>query len=143
MAKGVNRVTLIGNLGADPEVKFTQNGNAVSNLRLACNERKKEGDNWVDHTEWVDIVVFGKTAENCAQYLAKGRQVYVEGRLQTRKWQDKAGNPRYKTEVVANTVNFLSGEKRADSSNASTGASVAPPSNGYNAAQPADNDLPF
>lgn len=108
MADGVNKVILIGNLGRDPEVRYTQSGSAVTNLRLAVGERKKEGDNWVDHTEWMDVVAFGKTAENCGQYLEKGSKVYVEGRLQTRKWTDKDGNDRYSTEVVAARINFLS-----------------------------------
>lgn len=109
MAGGVNKAILIGNLGQDPTVRYTQSGAAVCNLRIAVTERKKEGDEWTDHTEWVDIVTFGKNAENAGQYLAKGRQIYVEGRLQTRKWKDKEGNDRYSTEVVAQRIVFLSG----------------------------------
>ncbi len=121
MSNGVNKVILIGNLGADPEVRRTQNGNAVANLRLACNERKKDGDQWVEHTEWVSVVTFGRTAENCGEYLKKGRQVYVEGRLQTRKWTDRDGNDRYSTEVVAQRVNFLSSPKGGESGKSSGG----------------------
>ena len=110
MAAGVNKVILIGNLGKRPELRHTGSGMAVTELRLATTERRKDRDgNWGDKTEWHSVVVWGRTAENCAQYLDAGRQVYVEGRLQTRDWQDDQGNKRYKTEVVANTVQFLSG----------------------------------
>ena len=92
MAKGVNKVILVGNLGNDPEVRHTNSGNAVCNLRLACTERVKDGEgNWGDRTEWVDVVVWGRDAENAGQWLRKGRQVYVEGRLQTRSFTDRDG----------------------------------------------------
>lgn len=134
MSGGVNKVILVGNLGKDPEVRFTQSGNAVCNLRLACSERKKDGDSWVDHTEWVDVVTFGKTAENVGQYLSKGRQIYVEGRLQTRKWKDRDGNDRWSTEVVANRVNFLGGR----------GEGAAPaPAGGKKDDGFFDDDLPY
>ena len=109
MAAGVNKVILVGNLGKDPEVRYVQSGNAVCTLRLAVNERRKEGDQWKDHTEWMDVVTFGKTAENAGQYLQKGRQVYVEGRMQTRQYKDKEGHEKWRTEVVANQVLFLGG----------------------------------
>ena len=109
MAGGVNKVIIIGNLGRDPEVRYTQSGQAVSNLRVAVTERAPSGDSYVDKTEWVDVVCFGKTAENCGQHLKKGRQIYAEGRLQTRKWTDKEGGERYSTEVVAQRVTFLGG----------------------------------
>jgi single-strand DNA-binding protein len=107
MASGVNKVILVGNLGKDPEVRYVQSGNAVCTLRLAVTERRKDGDNWKDHTEWMDVVTFGKTAENAGQYLQKGRQIYVEGRLQTKQYKDKEGHDRWRTEVVANQVLFL------------------------------------
>ena len=115
MASGVNKVILVGNLGKDPEVRYIQSGSAVCTLRIAVTERRKDGESgWKDHTEWMDVVAWGKTAENAGQYLQKGRQVYVEGRLQTRQYKDKDGNDRYKTEVVANQVLFLgSGGDRA------------------------------
>ncbi len=104
----VNKVILVGRLGQNPEVRYTPSGAAVANFSLATNE------NWIDKsgqkqekTEWHRIVVWGKTAENCNQYLAKGRQVYVEGKLQTRQWQDKDGQTKYTTEVQAQTVQFL------------------------------------
>jgi len=117
MSTGLNKVMLIGNLGQDPEVRYTQNGGAVCNLRVAVNERRKEGDEWIEHTEWVTVVCFGKTAENAGKYLAKGRQVFCEGRLQTRKWQDKkSGDDRYATEVVAFAIQFLGGKGEGDAS---------------------------
>lgn len=117
MASGLNKVTLIGNLGKDPEVRFTQGGMAVCSFSLAVTERRKEGDTWGDHTEWFNIVSFGKTAENIGKFLKKGRQTFVEGRLQTKKWQDREGKDRYTTEVVANQVLFLGNrETNGDSS---------------------------
>ncbi len=106
----VNRVIVLGNLGADPELRYTQSGAAVANLRVATNERWKDKDGGQqERTEWHSIVVFGRQAENCEKYLKKGRSVYVEGRLQTNEWEDKDGNKRYTTEIVAQTVQFLSG----------------------------------
>jgi single-strand DNA-binding protein len=118
MATGVNKVILVGNLGADPELRYISSGNAVCNLRIAVTERVKDGDNgWKDRTEWVSVAVFGKTAENAGEYLKKGRQVYVEGRLQTREYKDKDGNDRKATEVVAREVIFLAGGDRAEGGN--------------------------
>jgi single-strand DNA-binding protein len=106
----VNRVILIGNLGRDPELRYTQGGSAVANFTLATNERWRDKDgNNQERTEWHRIVVWGRTAENCAQYLQKGRSVYVEGRLQTREWEDKDGNKRNTTEINALNVQFLGG----------------------------------
>ena len=104
----VNKVILVGNLGRDPEVRETKSGSNVANLRVATTHRSKVGDEWQEQTEWHTVTVFGRQAELCGRYLEKGRQVYVEGRVQTRKWQDKEGNDRYSTEVVANDVKFLS-----------------------------------
>ena len=110
MARGVNKVILIGNLGNDPEVRYTQGGQAVANFRIATTEQwtGKDGQQQ-ERTEWHNIVVWGKSAENCGKYLSRGRQVYVDGRLQTREWQDKEGQKRYTTEVVANDIQFLGG----------------------------------
>lgn len=115
MAGGVNKVILIGNLGADPEVRFTPGGQAVANFRVATNEswNDKNGQKQ-ERTEWHRIVVWGKLAELCGEYLKKGRQAYVEGRLQTREWTDKEGKKNYTTEIVANTVQFLGGGGRGD-----------------------------
>jgi len=111
----VNKVILVGNLGADPDVRYLPSGQPVSNFNIATTERwtGKDG-NPGEKTEWHRIVVFGKQAENCKEYLKKGRQVYVEGRLQTREWNDKEGNKRTTTEIVAQMVQFLgSGPGRA------------------------------
>lgn len=104
----VNKVILIGNVGADPEVRQTGGGNAVANLRVATSDRQKDKDgNWVDHTEWHSVVCFGKTAEQVQRFVKKGKQIFVEGKLATRKWQDKEGKDRYTTEVVAFNIRFL------------------------------------
>ena len=111
MARGINKVILIGNLGQDPEVRFTPSGTAVANLNLATS------DTWTDRqsgqrqerTEWHRVVMFNKTAEIAQQYLKKGSKVYIEGRLQTRKWQDQNGQDRYSTEIVANDMQMLDG----------------------------------
>ncbi len=106
----VNKVILLGNLGADPELRYTSGGTPVADLRIATNRRFKGRDgNWQDDTQWHRVVVWSKQAENCKEYLSKGSQCYVEGRLQTRQWEDRDGNKRYTTEVVADTVQFLSG----------------------------------
>jgi single-strand DNA-binding protein len=114
MAGGVNKVILIGNLGADPEVRFTPGGQAVANFRIATSESwtDKNGQKQ-ERTEWHRIVVWGKLAELCGEYLKKGRQCYVEGRLQTREWTDKENRKNYTTEVVANSVVFLGGRDGA------------------------------
>lgn len=115
MAGGVNKVILIGNLGADPEVRFTPGGQAVANFRIATSEswNDKNGQKQ-ERTEWHRIVVWGKLAELCGEYLKKGRQCYVEGRLQTREWTDKENRKNYTTEVVANAVTFLGGRDAGD-----------------------------
>jgi single-strand DNA-binding protein len=107
MAAGLNRVSLIGNLGKDPEIRQTPSGTQVCTLSIGVTERRKDGDDYKDQTEWVSVVCFGKTAENAGKFLQKGRQIFVEGRLQTRKWEDKTGQTRYTTEVIANQVLFL------------------------------------
>lgn len=110
MAGGVNKVIIVGNLGADPELRYTPGGQPVANFRVATSE------NWVDkqgqkqeRTEWHRIVAWGKLAELVGEYLAKGRQVYVEGKLQTRQWQDRDGNKRFTTEIQAKEITFLGG----------------------------------
>ncbi len=112
MAGGVNKVILVGNLGADPDMRFTPSGQGVCELRVATSEswNDKNGQRQ-ERVEWHRIVVWGKRAEVCSKYLSKGRQVYVEGRIQTRTYDDKDGNKRYITEVIANDVQFLGGGK--------------------------------
>jgi single-strand DNA-binding protein len=111
MAGGINKVILIGNLGADPEVRFTASGQAVANFRIATSESwtDKTSGQKQERTEWHRIVVWGKLGELCGEYLKKGRQAYVEGRLQTREWTDKEGKKNYTTEIVAQAVQFLGG----------------------------------
>lgn len=118
MAGGVNKVILIGNLGADPEVRFTPSGQAVANFRIATSESwtDKQGQKQ-ERTEWHRIVVWGKLGELCGEYLKKGRQCYVEGRLQTREWTDKENKKNYTTEVVATQVTFLGGRDGAGAGN--------------------------
>jgi single-strand DNA-binding protein len=125
MAGGVNKVILIGNLGADPEVRFTPGGQAVANFRIATSEswNDKQGQKQ-ERTEWHRIVVWGKLGELCGEYLAKGRQCYVEGRLQTREWTDKEGKKNYTTEVVANNVTFLGGRDGAGAGKSGGGATA-------------------
>ncbi len=109
MAGGVNKVILIGHLGADPDMRYTPSGAGVCELRLATSESWKDKNGQrQERTEWHRIVVWGKTAEICAKYLAKGRQVFIEGRIQTRSYDDKEGQKRYITEIIANDVQFLS-----------------------------------
>jgi single-strand DNA-binding protein len=105
---GVNKVILVGNLGADPEIRYTPSGTAVANLRLATSEARtnKEGQKETK-TEWHRIVTFGRLAEICGEYLSKGKQIYIEGRIQTRQWDDRDGNKRYTTEIVANSMQML------------------------------------
>ena len=114
----LNRVFLMGNLGADPELRSTPNGTQICTLKLATNERRKGPDgNPIDHTEWHNVVTFAKTAENCAQYLSKGRPVFVEGRIQTRKYQDSDGKDKYWTEIIASNVTFMNAGSGAPRNN--------------------------
>jgi single-strand DNA-binding protein len=139
---GVNKVIVLGRLGADPEVKTITGGNTVARLSVATSE------NWTDkqgqkqeRTEWHRVVVWGKLAELCGRYLNKGRQVYVEGRLQTRSWEDPQGQKRYATEIVANTVQFLGAGQQATGPSAQDdfGAQDFGPEPSFDA----KDDLPF
>ena len=137
----VNKVILIGNLGKDPELRYTQGGQAVANFTLATNERfsTKDGDKQ-ERTEWHRIVAWGRTGELCAQYLSKGRSVYLEGRLQTREWEDKEGQKRRTTEIVANTVQFLGGRGESGSGGSASGIAEGGFDSG---APPPPDDVPF
>jgi len=160
MAGSVNKVILIGHLGKDPEVRYTPNGQAVANFTVATN------DSWTDkagqkqdRTEWHRVVVWAKLAELCGEYLSKGRQVYLEGRLQTREWTNKEGVKQYTTEVVANQVVFLSGGERGQGRGSSRGAAAGAGVGGDDFGQPppqfdespgpgagggkAEDDIPF
>ncbi|MBX7113287.1 MAG: single-stranded DNA-binding protein [Myxococcaceae bacterium] len=123
MAGGVNKVILVGNLGRDPEVRFTPSGQAVANFSIATTDSwTDKGGQKQERTEWHRIVVWGKLGELCGEYLKKGRQAYVEGRLQTREWNDKEGKKNQTTEVVANQVVFLGGRGEGAGPGASTGS---------------------
>jgi len=137
----VNKVILVGNLGRDPELRYTQGGQAVANFTLATTDRftSKDGGERQERTEWHRIVAWGRTAELCAQYLSKGRSVYVEGRLQTREWEDKEGQKRRTTEIVATTVQFLGGRGEGGPPSAGSGISEG----GFDAAGPPPDDVPF
>jgi len=131
---GVNKVILVGNLGRDPEVRYTQNGVAVASLTLATGEKRKDASGqWVDHTEWHRLACFGKLAEFAKNYLKKGKSVYVEGRLRTSKWQDKDGKDRYTTEIVVETMQFVGNKDQGTSSFSQE------PDFGMAGLQPADN----
>ena len=137
----VNKVMIVGRLGADPEMKTLSSGQTVTNFNVAT------GENWVDRdgqkqerTEWHRVVVWGKLAEVCAQHLAKGRQVFVEGKLQTRSWEDQQGQKRYATEVVAANVQFLGGAgDRASQSGPSAGAADFSPEPSFDS----NDEIPF
>jgi single-strand DNA-binding protein len=111
MARGINKVILVGNLGADPETRYTASGSAVTNISLATTDswKDRQSGERQERTEWHRVVFFNRLAEIAGEYLRKGSQVYVEGRLQTRKWQDQSGQDRYTTEIVANEMQMLSG----------------------------------
>lgn len=153
MARGVNKVILIGNLGNDPDIRYTAGGAAVANISLATAEswRDKDSGEQQERTEWHRIVFFGRLAEIVGEYLRKGSQIYVEGRLQTRKWQDKEGNDRYTTEIVANEMQML-GSKGGGSANYESAPQPskntrpepqAAPAASAPAADDFDDDIPF
>ena len=145
MANGLNKVILIGNLGRDPEVRYTPGGLAVANFSMATSETwtNKEGEKET-RTEWHRIVAWGKLGEICGEYLSKGKQIYIEGRIQTREWEDKEGNKRYTTEIIASQMLMLgsresSGEPRpSQSSDMETPNLPEPP-----ISKTKDDDIPF
>jgi single-strand DNA-binding protein len=151
MARGVNKVILVGNLGKDPEVRYSPNGGAVANITIATSEswKDKTSGEKQEKTEWHRVVFFGRLAEIAGEYLKKGAQVYIEGRLQTRKWQDKQGNDRYTTEIVASEMQMLDGrggggatqETRDTREGANKGSAGATAPAG--SAPDFDDDIPF
>ena len=150
MARGINKVILIGNLGAEPEVRFMPSGQAVANVRLATNEtwRDRETGESQERTEWHRVVFFGKLADIVKEYLHKGSQIFVEGRIQTKKWQDKDGHDRYSTEIIANEMQMLGGRgggtvpfENEPPSERAPAPSAPPPSPA--AAADLDDDIPF
>ena len=127
MARGINKVILIGNLGADPETRAMPSGTTVANLRIATSEswRDKQTGEQQERTEWHRVALFGRLAEIAGEYLRKGSQVYIEGSLRTRKWQDKQGNERYSTEIVGNELQMLGGRGGAAGAGGAAGESVS------------------
>jgi single-strand DNA-binding protein len=154
MARGVNKVILVGNLGKDPEVKFTPQGTAVAKFSLATTEkRKNKSGDWEDQTEWHNIVAWGRTAEVVGEYLKKGQTVYIEGRIHNNSWDDKeTGQKKYRTEIVVNEMVMLSGGRGGEAGEAKKSAASA---SGFDQRQPAaaenfsqstqvtDEDIPF
>lgn len=138
MARGINKVILIGNLGADPEMKYTAGGTAICKFRLATTEVFKDRDgNAQERTEWHRVVAWAKLAEICGQYLSKGKQVYVEGSLRTSSWDDADGNKRYMTEINARDIQFLSGGPGGGPSGGGGGGGD------FGGPPPLDDDIPF
>ena len=162
MARGINKVILVGNLGQDPDVRYTANGAAVANISIATTEQwtDKQSGQKQERTEWHRVVLFGRLGEIAGEYLRKGSQVYIEGKLQTRKWQDQGGQDRYTTEIVANDMQMLGGTagggSRGGASDFNQGGGAprpqsVPQQNGGPAPAPAggsnfddfDDDIPF
>ena len=155
MSRGVNKVILVGNLGADPETRSMPSGTSVTNIRIATSEswKYKASGAQQERTEWHSIALFGRLGEIAAEYLRKGSQVFVEGKLRTRKWQDKQGNDRYTTEIIADNMQMLGGRgggSAATGGGERAGGAGAPPRDEYDQAPaPAggkedfDDDIPF
>ncbi len=155
--KGVNKVILVGNLGKDPEMKYTPQGTAVAKFSVATGDRYKDKEgNWQDRTEWHNVTAWGRTAEIATEYLKKGRQVYIEGSLRTHSWDDKqTGQKKYMTEVVVNELVLLGGrgESGGDSAGSSRGSSSSNSNNNFDQRTPehepagsgpiTDEDIPF
>jgi single-strand DNA-binding protein len=146
MARGVNKVILVGNLGKDPETKYMPSGDAVCNFSLATTDswKDKTSGEKVEKTEWHNIVAFKRTAEIAGEYLRKGSQVYIEGKLKTRKWQDKNGNDRWTTEIEARDMQML-GSRGGNAGMGAPAAQAAPPpaAPAQSGGQPFEDDIPF
>ena len=149
MAKGVNKVFLLGNVGKDPEIRSTTGGMTVASFSLATADRKKDGANWVDSTEWHNLVCFQRTAEIVRDYVKKGSQLFLEGKIQTRSWDDKeSGQKKYKTELLVNELTLLGGKSGGSESSGAGGYSrnaVTAPSGPPDYADTGitDDDIPF
>jgi single-strand DNA-binding protein len=142
----LNKAMLIGNLGKDPELRFTPSGRAVARFPVATSEQWTDANGQrQDRTEWHNIVVWGKQAESCGQYLSKGRQVFIEGSIRSRQYDDKEGQKRYITEVIAQRVQFLGGGGRGDGAGAGAGRGAQSAGGDEMAPAPApeDDDIPF
>ena len=155
MARGVNKVIIVGNLGNDPDTKYMPSGSAVTNLSVATNEswKDKQTGEQKDRTEWHRVAMFGRLAEIAAEYLRKGSQVYIEGKLRTRKWQDQQGNDRYTTEIIADEMQMLGGRSGAGAPASGgmggpppgppQGGSGGAPAGGSSGGDDFDDDIPF
>ena len=151
MARGVNKVILVGNLGKDPEIRYSPSGAAIANITIATSEgwKDKQTGEMKEKTEWHKIVAFQRLAEIMGEYLRKGSQVYIEGKLQTRKWQDKDGQDRYTTEIIANEMQMLGGKSESNQrgtkpkSNATGHGHNDNQNYSDNADDDFDNDIPF
>jgi len=154
MARGINKVILIGHLGQDPEVRFTPGGSAVTTVNLATSEgwKDKQSGEMQEHTEWHRVVLFGRLAEICGEYARKGSRIYFEGRLRTRKWADKNGQERYTTEIVGQEMQLLDSRGAGGGADEMGGSSAGRSSSASNnqrssAPMPAmeefDDDIPF
>jgi len=147
MARGVNKVILVGNLGRDPEVRYMPSGNAVANVTLATTEswKDKQTGEKQERTEWHNVVFYSRLAEIAGEYLKKGSQVYVEGSLRTRKWQDKSGNDRYTTEIIASELQMLGGRSGSTGYAGEAKPPMAEPSASSAGSAPPDfdDDIPF
>jgi single-strand DNA-binding protein len=150
MARGINKVILIGNLGGDPEVRYMPNGSAVANVTLATSEawKDKQTGETQDRTEWHRVVFFNRLAEIAGEYLRKGSKIYIEGRLQTRKWQDKNGQDRYTTEIIASEMQML--DSRGGNPSAHESSSAGQHNENYSKSSSVDtmpeafdDDIPF
>ena len=142
-ATNINRVIVTGNLTRDPELRSLQSGTAVCKLRVAVNTRRKQGEDWVDKPNYFDVTVWGKQGENAAEYLAKGRPVAIDGRLEWREWTDKENNKRQSVNIVADSVQYLGG--REDTTASGGGRSDLPADDDFGEALPvgANDDIPF
>ena len=156
MAKGVNKVFLLGRLGKDPEIRATQGGMQIATFTLATSDRQKDQTGqWVDKTEWHNLVAFGKTAEIVRDYCKKGKELFIEGKIQTRSWDDKeSGQKKYRTEILVNDLSFTGGGERSGSEGGGGGSYSKPAATSYDQRQPAtapdygdsgitDDDIPF
>jgi single-strand DNA-binding protein len=149
MARGVNKVIIVGNLGKDPETRYMPSGSAVTNLRVATSEswKDKQSGEQQERTEWHAVAMFGRLAEIAAEYLRKGSQVYIEGKLRTRKWQDKEGKDRYTTEIVADEMQMLGSRGSAGAGAPASGggqrAAAVNDSDGGGPPGDFDDDIPF
>jgi len=149
MSKGINKVILIGNLGADPEIRYMPSGSAVANISVATNEswKDKQTGELQERTEWHKVSLFDKLAQIVAEYLKKGSKVYIEGSLRTRKWQDQSGNDRYITEIIASSMQMLDSKetkgKNNNFTNLNEGSNEAPMNMNHNMQLQEQDEIPF